>query len=116
MWNVFSLNSLKNLSLFHDKIKTNFEKEQYLDYVANSATTYATTKIRINAHDLEIEAGRYKKIPRDKRICKWYKLTLGLEKLETSDATSITSYVENENHVLMSYSNANYTQNYVESF
>ena len=34
-----------------------------------------TTKIKISAHDLEIETGRYKNIA---RTCKWCQLSLGL--------------------------------------
>ena len=52
---------------------------------------HKTTKIRISAHDLEIETGRYNrpiKTPRNERICKWCNLSTG------------TSQIENENHML----------------
>ena len=50
------------LSLYYDKIKHSFCKEQYLDYVKNTSNRHKTTQIRISAHDLEIESGRYKKL------------------------------------------------------
>ena len=101
----FEKNNSTKLSLFYDKIKKCFEKEQYLDYVVNSTSRYMTTKIRISAHDLEIETGRYKNIARDKRTCKWCQLSLGLEESNnkgyTSQAScSLEKYIENENHVL----------------
>ena len=49
------------LSVFYDKIKHSFVKENYLDLVTNAKSRYATTRLRISAHDLEIEQGRYKK-------------------------------------------------------
>ena len=54
----------------------------------NLATVQCTTRLRISAHNLEIEYGRYKNIPREKRKCKWCDLTLN------------TSHLENEHHVL----------------
>ena len=93
----FEKSNSKKLALFYDKIKQTFGKELYLDHVANPASRYATTKIRISAHDLEIETGRYKNIPRDKRTCKWCKLTLGTDVIE---ADQQLNFVENENHVL----------------
>ena len=60
---------------FYHTIKQNFQKEPYLDTTANSSNRYRTTRLRISAHDLEIESGRYKNIPRNNRICKWCSLT-----------------------------------------
>ena len=59
-----------------------------MDLVKNSTHRYRTTKLRISAHDFEIETGRYSNIPREERICKWCSLTKG-------DKT-----VEDEMHVL----------------
>ena len=64
-WNYEKRESPK-LNLFYDKIKPNFSKETYLDLVKNAAYRYRTTRLRISAHDLKIEKGRYKKIPRNK--------------------------------------------------
>ena len=94
-WENEKSNSIK-LSLFYNKIKHSFKKEEYLDLVTNASYRYRTTKLRISAHDLEIEHGRYKNIPREDRICKWCKITLN------------ANVVENEDHVLFScdlYSN-----------
>ena len=76
------------LSLFYGTIKTHFEKEQYLDLVTNASYRFRTSRLRISAHDLEIEYGRYKNIPREQRICKWCKLTLNENR------------IENEHHLL----------------
>ena len=62
-WKYEKSTSIK-LSLHYDKIKHNFCKEQYLDYVNNAPNRHKTTQIRISAHDLEIESGRYKKNPK----------------------------------------------------
>ena len=94
-WNHEKSKSTK-LSLFYDSVKSNFIKEPYLDYVKNASFRYRTTRLRISAHDLEIETGRYKNIPRENRSCKWCNLTLG------------TNVIENENHMLFNcdlYSN-----------
>ena len=93
----FEKSNSKKLALFYDEVKQSFGREQYLDNVDNPASRYSTTKIRISAHDLEIEIGRYKNIPRDKRICKWCELTLGTDAIE---ADKHLNFIENENHVL----------------
>ena len=62
---------------FYHSIKTEFGKESYVDLVKNSTNRYRTTKLRISAHDFEIETGRYSNIPREERICKWCSLTKG---------------------------------------
>ena len=87
LWEQEKKDSAK-LFLFYNKIKLNFEKEPYLDFVKNAKSRYCTTRLRISAHNLEIEYGRYKNIPREKRKCKWCDLTLN------------TSHLENEHHVL----------------
>ena len=84
----YGKSSSKKLMLYYDKIKNSFCKEQYLDYVKKATNRYKTTQLRISAHDLEIEAGRYKDIPRDNRFCKWCLLTLD------------SKQIEDENHVL----------------
>ena len=76
------------MSLFYNNIKHSFQKEQYLDLVKNASFRYRTTQLRISAHDLEIEKGRYTKTARDLRTCQWCNTCMGVKS------------VENENHVL----------------
>ena len=76
------------LFLFYYKIKLGYKKEPYLDFVKNAKSRYCTTRLRISAHNLEIEYGRYKNIPREQRKCKWCDLALN------------TSHLENKHHVL----------------
>ena len=85
-WEYEKSNSPK-LSFYHS-LKSIFQKEPYLDIIKKSNFRYRTTRLRISAHDLSIEMGRYSNMPRDTRICKWCKLTL---------ANNIT---EDENHML----------------
>ena len=49
---------------------------------------YSTTKLRISAHELEIERGRYSDTLRENRICNWCKISMGAK------------IIECENHVL----------------
>ena len=69
--------------LYYHSIKSNFHKENYLDDIKNSAIRYRTTRLRISAHDLEIESGRYSNTPRENRVCKWCNLTLAINKIES---------------------------------
>ena len=113
------------LSFYHT-IKTNFQKEPYLDTIINPTYRYKTTQLRISAHDLEIETGRYSNTPREARLCKWCLLTLSDNLIEDEDhvlyhcdlyadlrkklintlnQTSITHYIpidaSSVNHILM---------------
>ena len=83
-WNYEKSMSPK-FSLYYDKIKPNFCKENYLDSVKNAAFRYRTTRLRISAHDLEIETGRYKAIPRNERHCNWCKISLGEDQVEDEE-------------------------------
>ena len=65
-----------------------FAKETYLDIVKNAGHRYRSTRLRISAHDLEIERGRYSNIAREDRICQWCSLTMD------------NKYIEDEAHVL----------------
>ena len=58
---------LKTYALF--KTTINFEK--YLDIIPDYKTRSCYSKLRVSAHNLQIEVGRYKKnkTPRDKRYC-----------------------------------------------
>ena len=67
---------------FYHSIKKSFQKEPYLDIIHNPYNRYRTTKLRISAHDLEIESGRYAGLRREERSCKWCSLSLSTETLE----------------------------------
>ena len=62
-------NSDENSKLFlYNKLKNEIKLEDYLSTLKNSRKIL--TKFRISDHNLEIEIGRYKKVPRKQRICK----------------------------------------------
>ena len=44
---------------FYNEIKNRFARESYLDAVSGFSRRYSTTQLRIGAHELEIERGRY---------------------------------------------------------
>ena len=67
---------------FYNRIKDAFCHEKYLDYVSNFYDRANLTKLRISAHDLHIETGRHKNIPRQDRHCKWCKISMGVETIE----------------------------------
>ena len=50
-------------------IKTNYNVEKYIDCVTNMKHRLALTRFRCSAHNLAIEEGRYRNIPRENRIC-----------------------------------------------
>ncbi len=79
-------NKLKTYSTF----KKNFDYEQYLDFNRDFKKRRSITKLRISAHRLEIEIGRYRtktsnRIKREERTCK----------------LCSTGCIEDEEHVLM---------------
>jgi hypothetical protein len=84
-WSI-AINESKKLS-FYRELKTKFTKESYLDYV-KYADRSNTTRIRISAHRLQIELGRYNKTPKEDRICAWCNTVLGIR------------VIEDENHFL----------------
>ena len=84
-----TMNTSPKLNLFYAKIKNKFEEEPYLKHMNNAANKYRTTRLRISAHDLEIETGRYKNISRSERCCNWCNIKTG------------ESVVEDESHVLL---------------
>ena len=73
---------------FYHSVKEKFCKEPYLDLCKGFSRRYSTTQLRISAHKLQIEQGRYANLPREQRICTWCESSLGLK------------IIENENHVL----------------
>ena len=52
------------------KVKVNFNFEYYLSQVQDVKHRQAVTKLRISAHKLPVETGRYKNIPYNDPICK----------------------------------------------
>ena len=51
------------------KFKQNFGYENYLSLVKNFELRRAICKLRISAHRLKVEVGRFSNIPRNERIC-----------------------------------------------
>ena len=51
------------------KVKQNFGFEKYLNLINKFDIRKSITKLRISAHKLIIETGRYSKIPRADRLC-----------------------------------------------
>ena len=51
------------------KIKTSLDPEKYIFEVNNIKHRQAVTKLRISAHRLPVEVGRYNNIPYEERIC-----------------------------------------------
>ncbi len=54
----------------YSKLKTEIRMEDYLSDLKNFNSRKILTKLRLSDHNLEIEVGRYKKIPREQRLCK----------------------------------------------
>ena len=67
---------------FYRKVKQEFIKESYLDFVQNYSDRVSLTRLRISAHRLEVELGRRHNIPRSERICNWCEQTLGTKEVE----------------------------------
>ena len=51
-------------------IKLSKKLENYLSAIKNAPQRRYLTKLRISNHKLQIEYGRYQKLPREERICK----------------------------------------------
>ena len=93
-WSNIKSNSSK--LAFYDTCKTEFCRELYLSTSKGMACRSSMTRLRISAHDLEIEAGRYDGLERSQRTCKWCHLSMG------------ENITESEEHLLFScdlYSN-----------
>ena len=80
----------KKLHLYAS-FKTTFKFEAYLDFLPNFKVRSTLAKLRVSAHNLQIETGRFNKIktPREERFCIYCK-------------TQNVSSVENEVHFLLS--------------
>ena len=75
------LNSSAKLEAYRTS-KSDFAKEPYLDTVKTYTDRVSLTRLRISAHNLEIEMGRRTSCPRIARICKWCNLSLGAKTIE----------------------------------
>ena len=60
-------------------MKNEIRFEPYLKLIKNVNQRVAVIKLRISCHLLPIEAGRYKKVPRDERFCSFCKPSIGNE-------------------------------------
>ena len=80
-WKIVKSKSPK-LSFYHN-CKTDFSKKTYLSDINNFDERAALTQIRISAHDLKIETGRYSNQPRENRICQWCELSMNKIVVET---------------------------------
>ena len=56
---------------FYHHVKKNFKCEVYLHDVKRVTDRAALTQLRISAHDLNIETGRYLQQSREERLCEW---------------------------------------------
>jgi hypothetical protein len=54
---------------FYNTFKTEYQLEKYLSTIKNPTERKTLTKFRVSNHKLMIELGRYKKIPREERLC-----------------------------------------------
>ena len=74
------------------KIETKFDTEKYIFAMNNLKHRHAVTKLRISAHRLPVEVGRYNNTPYEQRICNHYSL----------------NKVGNEQHYVMECNNAKF--------
>jgi len=74
--NMYIQTSLHNISIdtgklrFYKTCKSVYAREKYLELVDFELRS-AISKVRISAHPLEVERGRYKRLPVCERICKY---------------------------------------------
>ena len=71
--------SVSNKLSLYSEIENEIRFEPYLKLIKNVNERVAVTKMRISYHSLPIEAGRYKKVPRDERFCSFCKPAIGDE-------------------------------------
>ena len=70
--------SSSNKLSYYNSIKQKFAREPYLDCSKGFAHRYYTTQLRISAHELHIESGRYSNTARDHRSCHWCNTSMGV--------------------------------------
>ena len=68
-WHKSKASSTK-LTYYHNN-KEIFLTEPYLAHIRNFKHRSSVTQLRISAHTLNIETGRYKQIPAEERFCEW---------------------------------------------
>ena len=86
----------KKLNLYAS-FKTIYKFESYLDYIQDFTVRCILAKLRISAHNLQIETGRFSKnkTPRDERFCPYCK-TLDIFKVEDEVHFLLTCPLFNE--------------------
>ena len=67
---------------FYNSLKGSFSKESYLDTLTIAHDRYYLTRLKISAHDLKIERGRYNNIERNKRFCTWCQISMDVDNIE----------------------------------
>ena len=70
---IINLDDSSKLFLY-SKLKTDIKLEDYLKLTKKINNRQLLTKFRTSDHPLEIELGRYKKIPKHQRLCKTCKV------------------------------------------
>lgn len=69
LWHIERIKISKGKLDTYSFLKTNFGLEKYLLILKNNESRRNITKLRISAHKLNIEKGRYQGIPREERKC-----------------------------------------------
>jgi hypothetical protein len=67
------LNNDSSKLFLSSKLKSDIKLEEYIKCERNFKNRQLLTKFRLSDHNLEIELGRYKNIPRNQRHCKFCK-------------------------------------------
>ena len=53
----------------YQAFKHSFRKEPYLNWIKSPKKRFAISRLRISAHMLPVETGRYNNIPKEQRLC-----------------------------------------------
>ena len=61
------IHNSKRLNYLYTKLKLNYSEESYLSAITYHKYRSAITRLRISAHFLPIEMGRYEGTPREKK-------------------------------------------------
>ena len=67
------MNNDSSKLFLYSKLKSDIKLEDYLKSERNFKIRQLLTKFRLSDHNLEIELGRYKNIPRNQRHCEFCK-------------------------------------------
>ena len=86
--NLFSALAQSSKLEYYSKVKKDFKIEEYLNCTIFKYRA-ALTRLRISAHTLEIECGRYgsssNSLPRDLRLCRYCKEVQNIETVESEE-------------------------------